>query len=60
MKVQVLQGINLKNTITTVIIEDKKVKKDIIEFYKNLHLIFMEKYVIKGNSIEIATKIHIN
>ncbi len=57
MKVQVLQGINLKNTITTVIIEDKKVKKDIIEFYKNLHLIFMEKYVIKGNSIEIATKI---
>jgi cyanophycin synthetase len=57
MKVDVLQGINMKNPITTVVINLKIAKKDIFDFYKKLHPLFMDDYKITEDSVEITTKI---
>lgn len=56
MKITTLQGINLKNPISTVILEYKNPKEDLIEFVQKLHPIFMENYVVKKGNVEITTK----
>ncbi len=57
MKVKVLQGVNLKNDITTVVAEMAAVKPELLEFFKKLHPVFMESYSINGNILEIQTRI---
>lgn len=58
MKVTVLQGANLINPITTIIIGcDSTPKTDHIEDIKNLHPVFMEDYKVEGNDIQIQSKL---
>lgn len=58
MKVQVLQGVNLENSITTIKIElDATPKVEIIDLIKSYHPIFMEKYSVEGNMITIVSKL---
>ncbi len=46
MKIYVLQGINLKNPITTVVAEMEKCEPDLPEFFKDIHRVFMLDYKI--------------
>lgn len=55
MKITVLQGLNLKNSCTTVIAEMQAVKADLPEFFKTLHSVFMQGYLINGTSLEVQT-----
>lgn len=55
MKVNVLQGLNLKNPVTTVRVEMEAVKPDLLDFFKNLHPVFMEGYKITGTTFEVQT-----
>ncbi|KKR06393.1 MAG: Cyanophycin synthetase [candidate division WS6 bacterium GW2011_GWF2_39_15] len=58
MNVQVLQGINLENTITTIkITTDKTPRTELVDLVKDLHPVFMEEYSIEGNTISIQSKL---
>lgn len=58
MKVQVLQGVNLENSVTTIKLElDATPKVEIIDLIKSYHPIFMEKYSVEGNTITIVSKL---
>lgn len=50
MRIKVLQGVNLKNDETTIVAQMKSVKPDLLNFFKELHPIFMSDYEIKENS----------
>ncbi len=58
MKTQILQGINLKNNFTTIRINLKnKPNPSLLEEIKSYHPIFLKRYKINGNSIEIVSKL---
>ena len=58
MKIQILQGINLENNVTTVkILFDKELKTTIIDEIKNYHPIFLKSYTLNKNSLQIQTKL---
>lgn len=56
MNIHVLQGLNLKYPVTAVIAELEAVKPDLLDFFKELHPIFMEDYEItSGKTLEVQT-----
>src|SRR4030042_2583145 len=56
MNVKVLQGINLKNSVTTVVAEMEAVKPELLDFVKNLHPVFMVDYqIVEGKTLEVQT-----
>lgn len=58
MQIKVLQGINLKNPVTTVeMTSDGNLKPDIIEMVKGFHPVFLENYTISGEKVSIQTKL---
>jgi D-alanine-D-alanine ligase-like ATP-grasp enzyme len=58
MDIRVLQGLNLKHPVTTVVAELEVVKPDLLDFFKELHPIFMVDYAIEdGKVLEVQTHI---
>lgn len=58
MNVTVLQGLNHINPVTTVIAEMEAVKPDLLDFFKQLHPVFMVDYTIRdGKVLEVETHI---
>ncbi|MCA9376319.1 hypothetical protein H6763_03275 [Candidatus Nomurabacteria bacterium] len=58
MNITTLQGINLKNPYTTVIVEmDATPKTDLIDLLRGFHDIFMYDYSVEGNVLSIQTKL---
>ncbi len=58
MNIRILQGINLKNSVTTIKISlDKKPNVKLIEEIKGYHPIFLKNYQIKENEITIQSKL---
>ncbi len=58
MKTQILQGANLKNPITTIIIAlDTTPNTLLIDEIQKLHPLFLEEYQVIGNTIEIQSKL---
>ncbi len=59
MKIQVLQGLNLKNDITTIIAELEDATPYILDYFKDMHPVFLEDYQITqkegGKILEIQT-----
>ncbi len=56
MQVKVLQGLNVKNPVTTIVAEMQAVKPDLLDFIKNLHPVFMKDYqIIEGKTLEVQT-----
>ncbi len=56
MNIRVLQGLNLKNPTTTVIAEMTAVKPELLDFFKQLHPVFMVDYSITGEkTLEVQT-----
>jgi cyanophycin synthetase len=51
MNIKVLQGLNLQSSQTTVVAEMEKVKPELLDFYKDMHKIFLKDYEIKDDSI---------
>jgi cyanophycin synthetase len=54
MKIKVLQGLNLENEQTTIIAEMKKAKPDLIEFFHQMHDIFLHEFEIKDSKTLIV------
>jgi D-alanine-D-alanine ligase-like ATP-grasp enzyme len=58
MKIQILQGINLENNVSTIKIElDAQIQTDIIDKIKSYHPIFLKSYDINKNIIIIQSKL---
>lgn len=57
MQIKVLQGLNLKNPVTTVVAEMDAVKPKLLDFFKELHPVFMKDYKINGKTLEVQTHI---
>lgn len=58
MHVQVLQGINLENPITTIKITlDAAPKTELLDLIKSFHPLFMEDYSIDAKNISIRSKL---
>lgn len=58
MKIQILQGINLENDVTTIkILFDKEIDEKIIKEIKSYHPIFLKSYTINKNSLTIQSKL---
>ncbi|MBN2101125.1 ATP-grasp domain-containing protein [Candidatus Dojkabacteria bacterium] len=58
MKIKVLQGLNLQNSQTTVVAEMKSVKPDLIDFFKEMHPIFMKDYeILDGKTLKVKTNL---
>lgn len=58
MKVEVLQGINLEHSVTTIKITlDAKPITSIITLVKSFHPVFLETYDIDNNTISIQSKL---
>lgn len=58
MKVQILQGINLENSMTTIKIEmDAKPVTTVLELVQSFHPLFMKQFDIKGNTLNIQSKL---
>lgn len=58
MKIQILQGINLENDVTTIkILFDKEIDKGIIEEIKAYHPIFLKSYTLDKNQLTIQSKL---
>lgn len=58
MKVKVLQGLNLKNSVTTVLAELEDADDYILKYFKEMHPVFLEEYSISGDdptTLEIRT-----
>jgi cyanophycin synthetase len=54
MNIKVLQGLNLEYNSTTIVAQMEKVKPDLIEFFKEIHGIFLKDYEIKDSKILIV------
>ncbi len=58
MKVQILQGINLENPITTIkVTTDGEPKVELLELIKSFHPLFLADYSTKANTISIQSKL---
>jgi D-alanine-D-alanine ligase-like ATP-grasp enzyme len=58
MKIQILQGINFENSVTTIKIDlDADIKTTILEEIKKYHPVFLKHYEINKTSIIIQSKL---
>lgn len=58
MELIVLQGVNLKNPVTTIIATmDGDIPVELVEKIKNTHEVFMQEYKVDGQTIEVQSKL---